>query len=334
MPSFFGFGAPYVGITCPYNGFGVDSSGNALGSGLAAIAPSPQLASWSTNFFLYDLYYAGLPIGQTSYNSMVVDLVKRTGRGLTMDVNYTYSRQRGDTYTSQQEYNAYYTPVQDFANLSAAANSLTAYDLTHIVKGYVTYELPFGRGQRWASNKSGFINAVVGGWRANTIVLYTSGQPMNIVVNNIFYPIWGNFFPNFNPHPPAAAGTGGFSGAQALTNPAYNYQYFANSVATSPINSITGAIAGLSSGGAFDGDLRCPGQANENASILKYFKMGSDGQYQLSARVEFYNLFNRHYYAINGCAGSKTQIGAGNFAAVTGVNSTQRTGQFGLRFTF
>jgi hypothetical protein len=104
-------------------------------------------------------------------------------------------------------------------------------------------------------------------------------------------------------------------------------------VATAPVNP-SGTVVGFGSGGAYDGDLRCPGQANENASILKYFTMGSDGQYQLSMRVEFYNLFNRHYYAINGCGGTTTNIGDANFAAVTGVNSTQRTGQFGLRFTF
>lgn len=314
VPSGFGFGPPYVGITCPYTGF--------TGPALAALAPSPQLANWSTaTYFFYDLYYVGLPIGRTSYNSMVVDLVKRTGRGLTMDVNYTYSRQRGDTYTSQQEYNAYYTPVQDFGNLSAAANSLTGYDLTHIVKGYVTYELPFGRGQRWASNKSGFVNALVAGWRANTLLLYTSGQPFHIGVNNIFYPIWGNFYPNFNPNP------------SGPSSPILGGSYFANSVASAPINSAA-TLVGLGSGGAYDGALRCPGQANENASLLKYFKMGSDGQYQLSMRVEFYNLFNRHYFAINGCSGSTTNVGDANFAAVTGVNSTQRTGQFGLRFTF
>jgi hypothetical protein len=50
--------------------------------------------------------------------------------------------------------------------------------------------------------------------------------------------------------------------------------------------------------------------------------------------MEFYNLFNRHYYAIDGCGGTQTKVGDANFAAVTGVNSTQRTGQFGLRFTF
>jgi len=327
IPNNFGFGpGTYVGITCPYTGFS--------GPALAALAPSPQLADWSSAiWFYYDLYYAGLPIGQTSYNSMVVDLVKRTGRGLTMDVNYTYSRQRGDTYTSAQEYNAFYTPVQDFGNIAAAANSLTSYDLTHIVKGYVTYELPFGKGQRWLADKRGLLNAVVGGWRVNTIVLYTSGQPIHLGINQPFYPIWGTFYPNFSPNPPGPTSPSGFSGAEALSNSSYYYPYFAKSVATAPVNP-SGTVVGFGSGGAYDGDLRCPGQANENASILKYFTMGSDGQYQLSMRVEFYNLFNRHYYAINGCGGTTTNIGDANFAAVTGVNSTQRTGQFGLRFTF
>jgi hypothetical protein len=326
VPSGFGFGPPYVGITCPYTGF--------AGPALAALAPSPQLANWSAaTWFFYDLYYAGLPVGQTSYNSMVVNVVKRAGRGLTMDMSYTYSRQRGDTYTSAQEYNAYYTPVQDFGNISATANSLTGYDLTHIVKGYVTYELPFGKGQRWLSDKTGFVNAVVGGWRANTLLLYTSGQPFHIGINEPFYPIWGTFYPNFSPNPPAALGTGGFSGAQALTNPSYYFPYFGKSVATAPV-STDATVVGFGSGGAYNGALRCPGQANEDVSLLKYFKMGSDGQYQLSMRVEFYNLFNRHYYNILGCGGSQTNIGDGNFAAVTGVTSSQREGQFGLRFIF
>ena len=327
VPSGYGFGAPYVGITCPYTGF--------AGPALAALAPSPQVADWSTRiWYYYDLYYVGLPIGQTSYNSMVVDLVKRTGRGLTMDMNYTYSRQRGDTYTSQQEYNAYYTPVQDFGNMSAAANSLTGYDLTHIVKGYVTYQLPFGKGQRWMPDKGGFVNALVGGWQASTIVLYASGQPFHIGVSQPFYPIWGTFYPNFNPSMAGRSSPSGFNGVKAAApGSTYYYPYFAQSAATAPVSK-DGTVVGFGPGGAYDGALRCPGQANENASLMKYFSMGSDGRYQLSMRVEFYNLFNRHYYAIKGCGGSQTKIGDANFAAVTGVNSTQRTGQFGVRFTF
>jgi len=57
-----------------------------------------------------------LPLAQSFYDSMIIDVVKRTGRGLTMDVNYTLSRQEGDSYTTQTEGNNYYTGVQDFSN--------------------------------------------------------------------------------------------------------------------------------------------------------------------------------------------------------------------------
>jgi hypothetical protein len=330
VPSGYGYGAPYVGITCPYTGF--------TGPALAALAPSPQLANWSTStWYYYDLYYVGLPIGQTSYNSMVVDLVKRTGRGLTTDLNYTYSRQRGDTYSSQQEYNNAYTPVQNFSNISAAANSLTSYDLTHIVKGYVTYQLPFGRGQRWLPSPGKVVNSLVGGWQVSSLVLYTSGQPFHIGVNQPFYPIWGNFYPNFSATgtfgPFTPTGFSGVAAANATSSNPYYYPYFARSVATAP-TSTDGTIVGFGSSGAYDGALRCPGQAMENASLLKYLSFGADGRYQLSLRVEFYNLFNRHTYSILGCGGTQTNVGDGNFAAVTGVNSSPRTGQFGARLTF
>ncbi|HXM97366.1 MAG TPA: carboxypeptidase regulatory-like domain-containing protein [Candidatus Dormibacteraeota bacterium] len=316
----------YVGLTCPYTGF--------QGPALAAIAPMPQLATWSIQNFYYWLNYVGLPIGQTSYNSMVVDVVKRTGRGLTMDVNYTYARQRGDTYSAQQEGNGAYTGVQDFAHLSASANSLTGYDLTHIVKGYVTYQLPFGKGQRWASDKGSLVNALVGGWQFSALVGYNSGQPLRVGLNQPFYPVWGNFYPNFNPSPPAHANPSGFSGVQAAApGSTYYYPYFPQSVATAPV-STDGTVVGFGSGGAYDGALRCPGQANENASLMKYFSMGSDGRYQLSMRVELYNLFNRHYYGILGCGGKQTKLGDKNFAAVTGVQDNPRTGQLAVRFTF
>src|SRR5208282_1162706 len=198
-----------------------------------------------------------------------LDLVKRTGRGLTMDLNYTWSRQRGDTYTSAQEYNAYYTPVQDFGNMSAAANSLTSYDLTHVVKGFVTYQLPFGQGQRWLSGKGRFVNDLVGGWQLSGLVSYFSGQPFHIGINEPFYPIWGDFYPNFNSQGAHSANPSGFTGGY--------YPYFPQSVATAPV-SIDGSVVGLGSGGAYDGSLRCPGQANENASLLKYLYFGAEGK--------------------------------------------------------
>jgi hypothetical protein len=80
--------------------------------------------------------------------------------------------------------------------------------------------------------------------------------------------------------------------------------------------------------------LRCPGGQDEDTSLLKYFPMGHEGQYRLSFRAEFYNVFNRHFYDIQGCGGSRSTIGAANFGLINGVNSNPRTGQFGFHFEF
>ena len=315
--------AKQFGVPLPYPTF--------CGPALAAITPFPRSAAASINVFFGfpPLTYVGLPIAQSYYNSMVIDLVKRTGRGLTMDVNYTLSRQEGDSFTTQTEGNNFYTIVQDFSNVSQAAHTLTNYDQTHVVKGYVAYELPFGKGRRWLSDNGRLVNGLVGGWNLNGLVLYASGQPFQATAPNPYYPLWGSFYPNFN--------LGGFSGPSNPNKfqvpqpnqpvPAVDF-YMPASVASAP------ATGQLGTGPAAISALRCPGAANENASILKYFSMGSDGQYKLSFRVEYYNLFNRHTYNINGCGGNKSQIGQGDFGQIFGVNNNPRNGQFAVRFTF
>lgn len=314
--------SPLVGITCPF--------ANYFGSALATIAPFPQLsAAASSTWFFYNQLYVGMPVAKSSYNSVFVDLVKRSGRGLTMDLNYTLSRQRGDTYTAQTEGNNYYTLVQDFSNLSPVANSLTNYDQTHIVKGFAAYELPFGRGRRWLADNGRVVNGFVGGWTVAGLVLYASGQPFQATAPNSYYPLWGNFYPNFS-----LAGFSGPSDPRKFQVPQPNQPvpavdfYMPASVASAP------AAGQLGTGPLDLSALRCPGNANENASILKYFSMGPESRYKLSFRVEYYNLFNRHTYNINGCGGNKSQIGSGSFGEIFGVNPNPRTGQFAIRFTF
>jgi hypothetical protein len=51
----------------------------------------------------------------------------------------------------------------------------------------------------------------------------------------------------------------------------------------------------------------------------------------MSFRAEFYNLFNRHTYNINGCGGNKSLIQTpgptDNFGEIFGVNDGPRNGQ-------
>jgi hypothetical protein len=318
--------AASYGVKYPYS-----TNGGFCAPLLAAIAPFPQMAANEANFWFWccgTLNYVGLPLGQSFYDSMVVDLVKRTGHGLTMDVNYAWSREEGDSYTAEQETNNGYTGVQDFSNMRQAAHQVTGFDLTHIVKGFVAYELPFGRRRKWLAGQNSFVNRIVGGWTLTTLFLYNSGQPFAVGASNPYYPFWGDIYPVFN--------LNGFAGPSnprhfvpvppSGTVPASNF-YVPASVASNPA---VGFLPPTPSTSA----LRCPGQANENASILKYVPFGSDGQYRLSFRTEFYNLFNRHYYNIIGCSGTRAAIGAANFGQITGVADNPRQGQFAIRFDF
>ncbi len=86
-----GYGVPF-----PYPYF--------YGPALAATAPLPQMSAAEVNYWYYpNLLYEGLPLGQSYYDSLVVDVVKRTGKGLTMDMSYDWSRQEGDSYSAEQE---------------------------------------------------------------------------------------------------------------------------------------------------------------------------------------------------------------------------------------
>ena len=319
--------AASYGIAYAYTGF--------CGTLLAAISAYPQVGAAFFNpltfagWYYPSLNYVGLPLGQSYYDSFVVDVVKRTGRGLTMDMSYTWSRQESNTFSAQQEYNGYYTGIQDFSNFGESAHNLTGYDLTHIVKGFVRYEFPFGKEQRWLASQNRWVNGIVGGWSTGWLLQYLTGQPFQIGAGNPYWPLWGNIYPNYN--------LSGFSGPSDPHKFVYvkpgdpvppgNF-YMPTTVAGNPPTGQFGK------GPATNGALRCPGAANENASLLKYFGIGPNGKYKLSFRAEFYNVFNRHYYFINGCYGTRSSIGASDFGQIFGVTDSPRRGQFAVRFEF
>jgi hypothetical protein len=300
---------------------------------LAAIAPLPQMASAEVNYWYYpNLLYAGLPLGQSFYDSMVVDVVKRQGRGLTMDMSFDWSRQEGDSYSAEQEDNGYYTGVQDFSNMREAAHAITGYDLPLVGKGYVSYQLPFGRGQNWLAGTSPVVNAIVGGWTVAGVVSYYTGQPFMVGASNVYYPLWGDIYPVFHPnnahtsnprkYVPLPPGTN-----NVCPNGFPQDCYMPTSVANDP-------APGVLPPSPTSSQLRCPGQSNENSTFLKNNRLGPEGRYAFSFRIDFYNLFNRHYYNIQGCEGSHAATQSANFGEILGVQDNPRQGQFALRLDF
>ncbi|MGB6686209.1 MAG: carboxypeptidase regulatory-like domain-containing protein [Terracidiphilus sp.] len=309
------------GVPYPYPNF--------CAPALAAIAPLPQMASAEVNYWFYaNLQYAGLPLGESFYDSLVVDVVKRAGRGLTMDMSYDWSRQEGDSYSAQQDDNGFYTGVQDFSKMSEAAHAVTGYNLPQVVKGFASYELPLGRGQLWLANENKIVNGIVNGWTLAGVVDYYTGQPFAVGAANPYWPLWGDIYPQFNlAGYKGPASPGKFVPVNPGASPPTQDFYMPTTVATNP-------AAGVLPISPTTSALRCPGQANENTTLMKNEKVGPDGKYRLSFRADFYNVFNRHYYNIEGCGGNTAGIGAANFGEILGVQDNPRQGQFALRLDF
>jgi hypothetical protein len=310
------FGAP-----CPYAGF--------YGPAMAAIAPMPQMANAEATYWYYaNLQYAGLPLGQSFYDSLIVDVVKRAGRGLTMDMSYDWSRQEGDSYSAQAEDNGFYTGVQDFSKMREAAHALTGYDLPQVVKGFASYELPFGHGRQWLATQGQFINTLVNGWTVAGVVSYYTGQPFMVGANNPYYPLWGNIYPVFD-----------LSSYKGPSNPRRYVPVGANATPPPqdfymPSNVASNPDLGVLPPSPTNSRLRCPGQANENSTFLKNNRVGPEGKYVVSMRVDFYNLLNRHFYNIDGCSGSHAAINSSSFGQILGVQDGPRQGQFAIRLDF
>ena len=312
-----------VHVPYPYNGF--------CGPAYAAIAPYPQIALGLDTYWFYPtLYYVGLPIGQSYYNSLVFHYVKRAGNGLFADISYTLSKQQGDTFSNiGDSFDVGLNAIQNYQNLSEAAHTLSPYDQTHVVKAGVSYELPLGRGHRLLGNPNHVVNAIVGGWKISPLLLYTSGQPLTFYSTNIYslgYPAWAAIYDNYD--------LAGYSGRQfnpgsyvfpttGNPNPSQN-RYFPETAASNP------TLGQFGSGPSRFGPLKGFGSDSENVSLHKYFKMGRDGQYSLDCGVEFYNILNRHAFANP----NTSSPGNAQFGLVLGDDGVPRTGQFEARFRF
>ncbi len=278
------------------------------GFGWASVAPFPNVA-----MTYGPLYYVGPPRGNTDYQSLQFTIKKRAACGLSMLASYNLSSSHGDVDDSFEE--LYYTgPLQDVYNLRQERHTISDFDQTNIVKGYVLYELPFGRGKKFLSGVSPALNALAAGWTVSGGFHYNTGIPMRIPAN-VYYPginnVYSDIVPgcNYSEH---------YNGQVGGT-------YFNPACFTNPPNGEFGNAPGYLAG------LRNPGFASEDVGVSKSLALGE--RYQLNLYFQAFNVFNRH-----GFTGPNTQIGTAGFGEVLPQDLNgfpgPRVGQFGARFSF
>ena len=131
----------YTALVQAGNQYSVVSEPGFTGLGWQAVAPFPNVAATYG-----PLYYVGSPLGNSDYQSLQLAVKQRAGHGLSLLASYNLSSSHGDTDTSFED--LYYTgPLQDVYNLQQERHTISDFDEKHIVKGYVLYQLPFGRGR-------------------------------------------------------------------------------------------------------------------------------------------------------------------------------------------
>lgn len=114
------------------------------------------------------------PMGDNNYHSMQATLTKRYSGGLQTNVAYTWSKAMG--WCCNEDNNG--GPLVPALNYTSLNYVPLNFDRTHNLQFTATYELPFGKGKRFAGNKT--VNMLAGGWQINTLTSFMTGTPVRV----------------------------------------------------------------------------------------------------------------------------------------------------------
>jgi hypothetical protein len=119
------------------------------------------------------------PAGFSMYNALQVKLQKRFSNGLQLLNSFVWGRAIDNSGQSLDTNGGNDASPQDVRNL-AAEKGLSNYDQKFTNVTSLVYQLPIGRGQRYADNIHPVINAIIGGWELSAINNALSATPLNL----------------------------------------------------------------------------------------------------------------------------------------------------------
>ena len=284
------------------------------GTAFQAINPYPQVArTYGPTYFVND------PIGNTAYEAFVLELTKRDANGLSMNLNYTLAKTTGNTTDAFVDTFSVSNGYQDPYQYPQYAKYPEAGYVPQILKGFVTYQLPFGRGKQFL-NQSRLMDIFVGGWLTGLIVDYQSGAPIGAVHSQNFYPGWSAVWVNVAAH---ANFSNKFKKLDLINLSDSSNQFVDPTIFSNP------TLGQLGNSPVSYGNWHGWGLSNEDISVMKTYGFGPASRYIVTLRAEFFNVFNRHYYA-----NPNLNFGGPYFGQVTGVVGNPRQGQVGLRLAW
>jgi hypothetical protein len=231
------------------------------------------------------------------YDSLQTKFEHRFSRGFSGLVAYTYSKV------------LQYNQSSALGGNTAYEYALAPYDIPHNVAISGSYQIPVGRGRTYMNKTNGFVDAIVGGWQAQTILVVRSGTPYTPIVSS------------------DRANTGVGSQRPNL-NPAGGNPQFKRSLAAWFDRSAYVVSPNFTYGQVRANTLRAGTYNQFDASIFKNFSL--PGESTLSFRAEFFNFPN----TVSFNAPSNVTIDNAAAGQVTSSSNTPRQIQFALKYNF
>ncbi|MBI3683706.1 MAG: TonB-dependent receptor [Acidobacteria bacterium] len=263
------------------------------------LRPFPNYSGFSAVF--YD--------ANAIYNSLQVKATRRFNAGLSVDVNYTFSKSIDNASNFADSFQI---PWQYFS----IERALSGLDRPQVFTLGAVYELPFGKGKPWLSD-SRLLSALLGGFQVNGLMAASDGLPLTIRQTNTNLLLSAQRPDVVDPANLSGRGAGTeFAGAARRYLIAPNQPGF-------PFR----ASSNLGIGNLGRNTSREPGYVNLNLSLFRSVSIRE--KVRLELRFEGYNAFNH----VNYREPASTDIDNANYGLITAAAPPRKL-QIGARLSF
>lgn len=111
---------------------------------------------------------------KTWYDSGVIEFRRRLSDGVRVQASYVFSKAQANAYASSSVVAANFSQRENGIEL---AKNVQAFDIRHNFKFDGTWDLPFGKGQKFLGSSNAWVDGFVGGWSILPTVRWQSGSP-------------------------------------------------------------------------------------------------------------------------------------------------------------
>jgi len=284
------------------------------GAGPFFFWPYPQFGSTVTNTIDSNDF--------STYNGLELLIERRFSSNLFVNANYTFSksldtRSFDPAFTVASTGNGQSASSTPFDINNRKLNyARSDFDRTHALKTTFSYDLPFGRGQRYGGSVNRMTDLVIGGWRMAGIFTLTSGRPFSV---------YSGQFTSSNIVNSLADCTGCTrKDGAALTDPSTGLVFYFDEAQRKKFSNPAAGSIGNTSRNFFESSRF----VNFDASFAKHLKLSE--KYNLEIRADITNLTNTPTFGF-----PTTTFTSATFGRIRDtVLSASRKIQMGARFYF